>query len=215
VIHSKLCSCVSLALKLAQQPVWVADWGPVGIFVVCLLDSAFVPLPAGPDIAVIGLSALHPGSMPLYALAATAGSTIGCLVLYLIGRKGGEKALGRVKPERRARIENLLGRYDVLALIVPAMLPPPFPFKIFILSAGLFKVRIPRFIAAIFVGRGLRFLGEGLLAVEYGEDAGRIIARHGWKIVVAVFVVTAVWLAAASLRQRFVRHREAERTGSK
>jgi membrane protein YqaA with SNARE-associated domain len=201
-----------LGTKLKELSTWLLTLGPFGVFAIALLDSAFVPLPSGPDLAVIGMSALRPDAMVLYALAATVGSTVGCVFLYSIARKGGEKVLNRVSPQKRDRIENLLGRYDVLALVLPAMLPPPFPFKVFILSAGVFKLRMSRFILAIFAGRATRFLIEGWLAVKYGEEAWRIIVRHGWKLLLAMIALLGVWLVFRLFRQRSPRPEEVDPT---
>jgi membrane protein YqaA with SNARE-associated domain len=181
---------------------WLKAFGAFGLFGISLIDSAGVPLPGGPDVVMIGLSANNPAAMPLYALAATAGSAIGCTVLYLIARRAGVAALSRVAPKRRARIENLLGRFDLIAVMVPAVLPPPFPFKPFVLCAGVLKLKTWRFITAIFVGRAVRFLLEGWLAIRFGEDAGLMIRQQGWKVLVAVVVAAGVACALAYIRAR-------------
>lgn len=194
--------------KLAQLGEWLMAFGALGLFAISLLDSAFVPLPGGPDFAMIVLSARTPAWMPLYALAATVGSTIGCTFLYLAARRAGSRALARVSPERRERIENLLGRYDMLAVAVPALLPPPFPFKVLVLGAGVFRLKTGRFIAAIFVGRLVRFLIEGWLAVRFGEDARRLIAQHGIKIFIALAVLVAFGLGWRYYRKRALKSRD-------
>jgi membrane protein YqaA with SNARE-associated domain len=171
---------------------WLKALGAAGLFGISLIDSVGVPLPGGPDAVMIWLSGNSPGLMPLYALAATAGSAIGCTGLYVVARSAGVAALRRVAPQKRARIENLLGRYDLIAIMIPAVLPPPFPFKPFVLCAGVFKLKTWRFITAIFIGRGIRFLVEGWLAIRFGEDAGRIIKQHGWKLLVATAVIVVI-----------------------
>jgi len=181
---------------------WLKAFGPLGLFGISLVDSAGVPLPGGPDAVMIWLSANNPTMMPLYALAATAGSALGCTLLYLIARRAGAAALGRVTPSKRDRIENLLGRYDMIAVMVPAVLPPPFPFKPFVLCAGVFKLKTWRFITGIFIGRSVRFLIEGWLAIRFGEDASRIITRHGWKALVAAAVLAAAVFTVSFLRKR-------------
>jgi Predicted membrane protein len=181
---------------------WLKALGPIGLFGVSLIDSAGIPLPGGPDLVMIWLSANNPSLMPLYALSATAGSAIGCTLLYLIARRAGIAALKRVSPIKRHRIENLLGRYDLVAVMVPAVLPPPFPFKPFVLCAGVFKLKTARFITAVFVGRAVRFLIEGWLAIEFGEDAGGIIRQHGWKVLVAVALIAAVTFTIKVFRAR-------------
>ena len=186
---------------------WLKAFGPLGLFGISLVDSAGIPLPGGPDAVMIWLSANTPALMPLYALAATAGSAIGCTLLYLVARRAGVAALKRVTPGRRDRIENLLGRYDLIAVMVPAVLPPPFPFKPFVLCAGVFRLKTWRFITAIFIGRSVRFLIEGWLAIRFGEDAGRIIRQHGWKVLVAVAVLAVSGFTVSFLRARARRSR--------
>jgi uncharacterized membrane protein YdjX (TVP38/TMEM64 family) len=110
--------------------------------------------------------------------------------------------------EKRDRIENLLGRYDLIAVMVPAVLPPPFPFKPFVLCAGVFRLKTWRFITAIFIGRLVRFLLEGWLAIRFGEDAGRIIRQHGWKVLALVAVLAASGAAIRFLRMRARRSSE-------
>ena len=168
---------------------WLQAYGPLGLFGISLVDSMGIPLPGGPDAVMIILSASTPSLMPLYALAATAGSAIGCMFLYLLARRAGVVALRRVTPASRHKIENLLGRYDLVAVLVPAVLPPPFPFKPFVLCAGVFRLKTWRFITGIFIGRAMRFLIEGWLAIRFGEDAARIIRQHGWKVLILVAVI--------------------------
>jgi membrane protein DedA with SNARE-associated domain len=153
---------------------------------------------------MILLSANAHAMMPVFALAATVGSTIGCTLLYLVARRAGSAALKRVSPERRDRIENLLGRFDMVAVMVPAVLPPPFPFKPFVLSAGVFKLKVPRFVAAIFIGRAARFLIEGWLAIKFGEEAGSIIKRNGLTVLAVVAIIVVVIFALKLYRARRV-----------
>lgn len=183
---------------------WLIAYGWLGLFGISLVDSAGVPLPGGPDAAMILLSANAHAMMPVFALAATVGSTIGCTLLYLVARRAGSAALKRVSPERRDRIENLLGRFDMVAVMVPAVLPPPFPFKPFVLSAGVFKLKVPRFVAAIFIGRAARFLIEGWLAIKFGEEAGSIIKRNGLTVLAVVAIIVVVIFALKLYRARRV-----------
>jgi membrane protein YqaA with SNARE-associated domain len=195
-------SLIGIKRSLAEFGAWLMTFGTFGLFAIALLDSALLPLPSGPDLIMIALSALNPSWMPVYALAATAGSTIGCTALYLVARRAGEGALKRVSPEKRERIKNLLGRYDIFAVMTTAVLPPPFPFKPFILGAGVFKLKIARFVTAIFVGRAIRFLVEGWLAIQFGEDAFRLVQAHGLKVLIVVAVIVAAIVAVKFYRQR-------------
>src|ERR671927_1815877 len=87
---------------------WLVTLGPFGLFAICLIDSAGLPLPGGPDAVMILLTAKNHALMPLYAVAASLGSTIGCTVMYWVARRAGMLALRKIEPARRARIENLL-----------------------------------------------------------------------------------------------------------
>ena len=181
---------------------WLLTLGPLGVFSISLLDSAFIPLPGGPDAAVIAMSAVRPQWMLLYVVAATLGSAIGSASLYMVARKGGVRALRGVRPEKRARIEGLLGRYDMLAIMVPGVLPPPFPYKVFILSAGVFKLKMPRFIVAVLIGRAARFLIEGVLAIEFGDRALGLLKQQGVNILIGVSAVLLIWLGFRYYRLR-------------
>lgn len=188
--------------KLADLGAALLAYGALGLFAITLLDSAFIPIPGGPDAAMIVLSATNPSRMIAYALVATIGSTIGCTILYLIARRAGVAALSRVNAERRERIENLLGRYDMLAVMLPAVLPPPFPFKPFVLSAGVFKLKLPRFVAAIFIGRAVRFLIEGWLAIRFGTEALPLIKQHGLKVLLIVGVLLLMFFMANYFKRK-------------
>jgi membrane protein YqaA with SNARE-associated domain len=146
-------------------------YGPFGLFGIALLDSALIPLPGGPDVVMILLTIQHPSWMLVYAGAATLGSVAGCVILYYISRKAGRRALERFSAAKQARVKSLIDRYDVLSVLVASILPPPFPFKLFVITSGVFGLNILRFALAIGVGRALRFLSEGYLAVSYGDQA--------------------------------------------
>ncbi|MGB9182110.1 MAG: VTT domain-containing protein [Pyrinomonadaceae bacterium] len=153
-------------------------YGPFGIFAIALLDSALIPLPGGPDAVMMLLSAARPGWMLIYALAATLGSVVGCVILYYISQRAGRRALERFSQRKQARVKELIDRYDVLSVLVASVLPPPFPFKLFVISAGVFRLNVLRFAIAIAAGRAFRFLLEGYLAAHYGEHAKEILARY-------------------------------------
>lgn len=164
---------------------WLAAYGSFGMFAIAFLDSTFVPIPSGPDLLLIKLAVDNyqfPLSITQFVLASSIGSTLGCTVLYLIAKRGGEKVLQKISEERRNNIQNLLGRYDILTLMVISILPPPFPFKPFILCAGVFNFKLPRFMIGIFIGRTLRFALLGVLAFYFGESAKELIARYGIKL---------------------------------
>jgi membrane protein YqaA with SNARE-associated domain len=181
--------------------------GAFGILGIALLDSAMIPIPGGTDAAVMALSHLNHALMPVYVLAATLGATLGCLFPYWIGRKTGEAALRKFSPEKRARVNDLIARYDVWAMLVGAVLPPPFPFKLFLLTAGVFRMSVLRFLVALFVGRCIRFALEGWMAVRYGEQAADVFKHQYPKIGLGI----AAAIVVAFLINKFLsRKREEE-----
>jgi membrane protein YqaA with SNARE-associated domain len=163
---------------LARLSDYLIAFGPLGLFAVALLDSTFVPLPSSADALMLLLSTARPSWMLLYAAMATAGSALGCLILYLISRKAGTRALKRFSPAKQQRVKELIDRYDLAAVLVATLLPPPFPFKLFVVTAGVFRFSLTRFMLAIIAGRAFRFLLEGFLAVRYGTQAKAILARY-------------------------------------
>ncbi len=149
----------------------LAVGGP-GLFVIAFIDASFLSLPEINDILVVWMVTRHKERLLYYASMATLGSLAGCFVLYWLAWKGGEAVARRWFHERH--IEKGMAtfqRYGVLALLVPSILPPPAPFKIFVLLAGVARVRLGTFTLAIFIGRGVRYFAEGLLAVWYGDRA--------------------------------------------
>ena len=184
-----------------------ATIGGPGLFIIAFLDSSFISLPQINDLLVISMVIQHPYWMPYYALMATAGSVAGCLVLYAVARKGGD-ALVRKRFTGRSleRATGLVQRYGVLALIVPALLPPPAPFKLFVLLAGVSGLKPLPFALSIAVGRGLRYFAIGVLSVWYGQAAVTFLETHGKTV--------AIWLAVAvviaGVAWAVIRHRRRE-----
>jgi membrane protein YqaA with SNARE-associated domain len=157
---------------------FLIPFGAAGLFAIALLDSALIPLPGGPDAVMLLLSTQAPARMPFYALGATIGSVVGCVILYYISRRAGRRALEKFSPEKQARVKALVDRYDVLSVLVASVLPPPFPFKLFVITAGVFRLSVVRFAVAVAAGRAFRFFLEGFLAVRYGEQAKELLARN-------------------------------------
>ncbi len=150
--------------------------GAPGLALIAFLDSSFLSLPQVADALIVALTIQHPERWMLYSAATTLGSTAGCFVLYAIARKGGEAFLRRrFSPEQLERGLGVFRRYGLLAVIVPAFLPPPTPFKLFVFLAGLAGVKPLAFTFGIAVGRAFRFGGEGWLAYKYGPQATQYI----------------------------------------
>lgn len=178
-------------------------FGAPGLFVLCLLDSTFVPLPSFADLLLIGLSMNNPHWMPVYVLLAVSGSTIGCVILYFISGRAGGRALRKFSPAKQKRVKDLIDRYDVLSVLVASVMPPPFPFKLFVISAGVFRFNLIRFTIAIFAGRLFRFLLEGYLAVRYGMQAKEVLAReYPWIALGVVIIILGFFLTRNLLKRR-------------
>ncbi len=151
---------------------WLGTFGGPGLFAVAFLDSSFLSLPEIADILVVSFVMQDKDRLLYYAAMSTLGSIAGCLLVYALGLKGGEAFLRRrFSAGRVERGMEAFRRYGLLAVLVPALLPPPAPFKIFVLLAGVARVRLSTFALAIGIGRGLRYCALGLLAVWYGDMA--------------------------------------------
>ncbi|MGQ0736787.1 MAG: YqaA family protein [Acidobacteriota bacterium] len=158
---------------------WARELGGAGLFVVAALDSSFLSFPQANDLLIIFLSIRRPELMLYYAGMTTAGSLLGCFLLYGLAWRGGEVFLRkRFSGPRVERGLALYQRHGLLAVVVPSLLPPPTPFKLFVLLAGAARVSPWRFGAAIVLGRGVRYFGQGYLAVAYGEQAVTLVQEH-------------------------------------
>jgi membrane protein YqaA with SNARE-associated domain len=177
------------------QGVLVPLLGPPGVFLVAFLDSSFLSLPEINDILVVTAAAGRPRMVWLHVLMATLGSVAGCSALWLVGRKGGEPLLvRRFGAERVERTRRAFARWDIFALAVPSMLPPPMPFKVFVLSSGVFGIPYRRLVVTLLVARGLRYTFWAVMGVLYGEQAlGYLKEFDAW------FRDRAPFLAVAAL----------------
>jgi membrane protein YqaA with SNARE-associated domain len=146
--------------------------GGPGLFLIAYLDSSFLSFPEVCDVLIVVLTVQHPHRMIFYAAMTTLGSVAGCYSLYLLGRKGGESFLRKRFHERHVdRALGVFRRHGILSVLVPSLMPPPMPFKIFVLAAGVSGMSTFDFLVAVGLGRGLRFFGIGLLALWKGQQA--------------------------------------------
>jgi membrane protein YqaA with SNARE-associated domain len=172
-------------------------FGAPGLFVVAFLDSSFLSLPEINDLLLIWMVTEHKARMPIYAAAATLGSIAGCLTLYFIGRKGGEAVIR--KRFHAGAVDRALAafrRHGVMAVLIPSLLPPPAPFKIFVLLSGVAGISPWRFSLAIAIGRGLRYFGEGWLALRYGDQAIAFLHERGRPIALGLAIAATVGFGA-------------------
>jgi membrane protein YqaA with SNARE-associated domain len=184
--------------------------GGPGLLLVAFLDSSFLPLPGITDVLLVVVTTRNPSAMVWYVAMTVAGSVAGCLALHYLGRKGGE-ALVRKKftGEKIEWAMAGLQRHGVMAVLIPCLLPPPSPFKIFILLAGVVGISATRLAIAIAIGRGVRYLALGLLAVYFGDRAMAYMRDHGTAVslealgvLIVGFVIYLAWSKARAGRGR-------------
>jgi membrane protein YqaA with SNARE-associated domain len=193
----------------------IVDWvqafalalGAPGLFLAAIADSSFLSLPEVVDILLVWMVTQHKSRMVVYATAATVGSVCGCLVLYAIGRKGDQFIARRFSAERVERALGAFRRYGVMAVLIPSLLPPPMPFKIFVLLAGAAGISTGRFIVAIAIGRGIRYFGEAALAVWFGDRALVFLQENGQVLSLSLAILLAVALGGYLLWQKSSRRR--------
>jgi CubicO group peptidase (beta-lactamase class C family) len=190
--------------KPTKFPPWlqrlVAVMGGGGLFVVTFLDSSVLSFPFVADALVIELSIEKAARMPWYAAMAALGSLAGCIWLYWLAKKGGEAYFHRHAGKHAVKARQWVDRNAFLSVFIPAILPPPFPFKIFVLAEGVFQVPLRTFVAALLLGRGLRYFAEGMFGVKYGPQSILFLATHGGAFAIgAIFVLLLLYIVSRLL----------------
>ena len=179
--------------------------GAWGVFIISILDAAAFGVPMDPLVA--GYVYSNPHKFWLYCIAASVGSALGSIIPYMLGRAGGELfLLKRIDEARLKRIRDRFEKQEFLAIMVPAMLPPPTPFKLLVFSAGVFEMKFVAFMLAIISGRLIRFGILSVLTIIFGkeivEETKKLIGSHPWMLALIVLVVAAViYLLFRLLRQ--------------
>lgn len=178
--------------------------GSWGVFAIAGFDASFLGMPV--DLVVATYVYQNPHRFLLYALMASAGSAIGSLVIYYIGYKGGEALLRKRMPaEKFERIHRRFDEHPFLTLMLPAIVPPPFPFKLFVLTAAVTEMNLGHFLMAIFGGRFVRFIILSLLTLKFGPQvvdltAALVRGHISWLIGVVIAAIT-VWLIVRWMRK--------------
>ena len=174
----------------------------LSLFALSFLDSILLPLPSLNDLLLIDLSIQHPLRMPYYATLATLGSLAGSVLLYFLARKGEEAAFHKKAGSQAPRIHRWMERNGFVTLLVAALLPPPTPFKLFVLAAGALGMPFRGFLAAMSIARSIRFFAEGYLAVRYGTEATRFLVAHSaaFAISTIAFILVFYWIIRVALR---------------
>lgn len=177
--------------------------GAPGLFLISFLDSSVLTFPIINDLLLIELSIQHPARMPLYALMAALGSVLGCLLLYFIARKGGEAFFHRKAGEHAHAIRHWVERNGFVEMLIAALLPPPTPFKFFVIAAAVFEVPLFSYTAAISIARLLRYFVVGYLAIRYGREALPYIKQHWLQaILLGMVAVTVSYILSRVLLRR-------------
>jgi membrane protein YqaA with SNARE-associated domain len=172
-------------------PIYYAAPAMIGIGA---LDSSLLSLPEINDYLVVGRCFKYPSAAFYFPLFAAIGSVIGCLLLYTIMRRGGQALLRRrFKRENIERVEGWYARYGFLAIAIPAVLPPPMPFKIFVATAGTLEYPRWKFLVTVMIARSFRYYVEGILAVFYGRRVLLFMKGNGLAV---ISVVAALGLVA-------------------
>ncbi|MEW6366877.1 MAG: hypothetical protein AB1714_19800 [Acidobacteriota bacterium] len=187
--------------------------GAVGIFSMTFLDSTFVPMPQFMDLTFIGFCLARRSMIPIYCLAATLGSVAGCFLLFSFSRRGSKFVRSRLGRSRK--VFDAIGRHGATALLVASLMPPPFPFKLFIIAAGMFPISPIRLILALALGRGFRFVFEGTLAYLYGDLVIEYMRKDFARMsLILAGIILLVTIASYLAKRRFLREEAAGESGS-
>jgi len=184
--------------------------GAPGLFLISFLDSSVLTFPVINDLLLIELSIQHPARMPLYAFLAMLGSVLGCVLLFFLAEKGGEALFHKHAGNRAQAIHNWVVHNGFGGMLIAALLPPPTPFKVFVVAAGVFEVPLVSFTSAITLARAIRYFGVGFLAIRYGHDALPFLRQHSWRVTVVVVLAAIVSYA---LSRVVLRHRPLDKQG--
>lgn len=171
---------------------WIIHLGGLGFIPLGLLDSSIIPLPGSMDLLTVILSARHAELWPYYAVMATIGSVIGGYVTYRLARKGGKGTLVRKLPGGKLeKFYKVFGRWGLGAIAIPAVLPPPAPMVPFLLAAGAMQYSVTKFVAAMTLGRIVRYSILAYLAARYGRHILRLISQVGHPILICTIALIA------------------------
>ena len=178
-------------------------WGPPGVLLLAFVDSAGIPLPAGVDLLVVTLAVLNPSLARVWAAAATVGSVAGCLFLFYLARKGGQRYLDRhTQSDRARRLRAWFLRYGLATVFVPALLPIPLPTKPFVLSAGALGFRVTPFLLVLLAARLLRYFGLAYLGSQLGSHSATWLRGHVWELTGAAFLLMVLLMLLIHLGER-------------
>lgn len=179
---------------LLAVPLWhrLRHLGGLGLILLGLIDNSVIPVTGSMDVLTIWLAARHQEPWPYYGLMATLGAVIGGYITYALARKGGKETMERkLSQKRAAQVRDAFERWGFAAVVIPALLPPPFPFLPFLVAAGAMQYSRKKFLAALAFGRGLRYSIEAYLGFHYGRHILRFFSQY-YKPAMAILIGLAV-----------------------
>jgi membrane protein YqaA with SNARE-associated domain len=188
---------------LLAVPIWqqLRRMGGPGLVLLGIADNSIIPLTGSMDVLTIWLAARHHEPWPYYALMATLGAVIGGYITYALARKGGKETMERKLSKRRAtQVSRTFERWGFAAVAVPALMPPPFPFVPFLVAAGAMQYSPKKFLAALTLGRGVRYTIAAGLGFHYGSHILRFFSKY-YKPSLAILIGLALVGAVLSLIQ--------------
>lgn len=196
---------------LLAVPLWhrLRHLGGIGLILLGLVDNSVIPVTGSMDVLTIWLAARHREPWPYYGLMATLGAVIGGYITYALARKGGQETMERkLSKKRTAQVTRAFERWGFSAVVIPALLPPPFPFLPFLLAAGAMQYSRKKFLAALVLGRGIRYFIEAYLGFHYGRHILRFFSQY-YKSALAILIGLALIGTALTLVE-YLRYRKKE-----
>jgi membrane protein YqaA with SNARE-associated domain len=194
---------------LLAVPLWrqLRHLGGIGLVLLGLIDNSVIPVTGSMDVLTIWLAARHQEPWPYYGFMATLGAVIGGYITYSLARKGGKEMMERkLSKKRAAQFSKAFASWGFAAIVIPALLPPPFPFLPFLLAAGAMQYSRKKFVAALVLGRAIRYFIEAALGFVYGRHILRFFTKY-YKPAMAILIGLAVIGTAVTLVQ-YLRYRK-------
>jgi membrane protein YqaA with SNARE-associated domain len=184
---------------------WLLHLGGVGLIPLGLLDSSVIPIPGSMDVATILLSVRDKHLGFYYAAMATVGSVLGGFVTYRLARKGGKEALAKRFPKQKVqKVLKTFERWGFMAIVVPALLPPPLPLVPFLIAAGAMQYSLTKFLTALTIGRLIRYTILAFLAAIYGRQILSLFSHH---VYTTLFIALGLGIAIAVIALLVRKHR--------
>jgi membrane protein DedA with SNARE-associated domain len=177
-------------------------FGPLGVFLLAVLDSCGVPLPGAMDVSLVYVAWHSPALAYWTAFMAVLGSLVGNVGLFLAARHGVRRFVKDRDPEKPRKFRQWFERYGLITVFIPALVPVPLPMKPFVISAGVMRTNLGQFLAVVLIGRFVRYFGEAYLGVQMGEDAQGFLLRNGWTLTAVALALAFVLFALIWLNDR-------------